>query len=75
MSEQVTSIAYHNFINTCRNSTTQKSYKKSLEYFMKFLKVGNWDNPVVADGKKLSLNILREWQKSIRVSVFTSNGS
>src|SRR5918998_4464977 len=34
MSEQVSSspsIAYHNFINTCRSSTTQKTYKKSLE--------------------------------------------
>jgi hypothetical protein len=51
MSEQVSSIAYHNFINTRRNSTTQKSYKKSLEYFMLFLKVDNWDGQLESDPK------------------------
>jgi integrase len=57
MSEQVTSVAYHNFINTCRNSTTQKSYKKSLEYFMKFLKVENWDELLEPDPKTIQRNI------------------
>ena len=31
-------------------------------------------NPAVTDGKRLSLSILREWQKSILASVFTSSG-
>lgn len=31
-------------------------------------------NPTVADGKMLSLSILREWQKSTLASVFTSSG-
>ena len=30
-------------------------------------------NPAVADGKTLSLSILREWQKSTGVRVFTSS--
>lgn len=30
-------------------------------------------NPAVPDGKRLSLSILREWQKSIQASVFTLN--
>ena len=53
MSEQVptSSIAYHNFINTCRSAATQRSYKKSLEYFMKFLKVDNWDKLLESDPK------------------------
>ena len=55
MSEQVTSVAYHNFINTCRNSTTQKSYKKSLEYFMRFLKVDNWDKLLEPDPKTIQV--------------------
>src|SRR5918999_804728 len=60
MSEQVSSspsIAYHNFINTCRSSTTQKTYKKSLEYFMKFLKVDNWDKLIESDPKSIQRNI------------------
>jgi site-specific recombinase XerD len=59
MSEQVptSSIAYHNFINTCRSAMTQKSYQKSLEYFMKFLKVDNWDNLLELDPKIIQRNI------------------
>jgi site-specific recombinase XerD len=57
MSEQVSSIAYHNFINTCRSAATQKCYQKSLEYFMKFLKVDNWDKLLESDPKIIQRNI------------------
>src|SRR5215207_3705018 len=55
--QTASSIAYHNFINTCRSATTQKSYRKSLEYFMKFLKVHNWDDLLESDPKIIQKNI------------------
>ncbi len=58
MSEQISpSIAYHNFINTCRSPTTQKSYQKAIEYFMRFLKVDSWDKLVESDPKNIQRNI------------------
>ena len=58
MSEQISSsIAYHNFINTCRSAYTRKCYQKSIEYFMKFLKVDNWDDILESDPKIIQRNI------------------
>ena len=55
--QTASSIAYHNFINTCRSATTKKSYKKSLEYFMRFLKVEDWDKLLESDPKTIQKNI------------------
>lgn len=50
-------MAYRNFVNTCRSPITRKHYKKSLEYFMKFLKVDNYDKLLETDPKIIQMNI------------------
>ena len=39
MTEQLSSIAYRNFVDTCRSPMTRKHYLKGLDYFMDFLKI------------------------------------
>lgn len=39
MTEQLSSLAYRNFVDTCRSPTTKKYYQRGLSYFMDFLKV------------------------------------
>lgn len=57
MSAQVSSRPYHNFINTCRSPVTRKHYVKSLEYFMRCLKIDNCDKLLELDPKLLQMNI------------------
>lgn len=62
MSQQVptsqsSSAAYRNFINTCRSIVTRKHYTRPLEYFMKFLKLDNYDRILDMDPKILQMNI------------------
>src|SRR5919109_1889771 len=40
---KITTIAYRNFIETCRSSKTRQCYKKALHYFMSYLRVGPED--------------------------------
>jgi hypothetical protein len=39
MTEQLSSLAYRNFVDTCRSPNTRKYYLKGLDYFMDFLKI------------------------------------
>jgi Phage integrase, N-terminal SAM-like domain len=39
MTEQLSSLAYRNFVDTCRSPMTRKYYLKGLDYFMDFLKI------------------------------------
>lgn len=62
MSQQVPSspspaAAYRNFINTCRSPVTRKHYTRSLEYFMKFLKLDDYDRILDMDPKLFQMNI------------------
>jgi site-specific recombinase XerD len=57
MSEQVSSLAYHNFVNTCRSHVTRRHYIKSLEYFMKFLKINDYYGLLKSDPKVIQMNI------------------
>src|SRR5688500_19036959 len=56
-SSQSSSVAYRNFINTCRSPVTRKHYARSLEYFTKFLKIDDYDRILDMDPKLLQMNI------------------
>jgi integrase len=56
-SSQSSSAAYRNFINTCRSPVTRKHYTRSLEYFMKFLRIDDYDRILDMDPKLLQMNI------------------
>lgn len=43
MSEQISSIAYRNFVDTCRSALTRKIYIKSLQYYMRYLRLADDD--------------------------------
>ena len=51
------SVAYRTFINTCRSPVTRRHYIKSLQYFMKYLKLDNFDSILDLDPKLLQMNI------------------
>jgi integrase len=55
--EQIPSLAYSNFINTCRSPATRILYKRGMEYFMKFLKLDNYDRILDLDPKVLQMSI------------------
>jgi integrase len=50
-------MAYSNFINTCRSPVTRKHYIKSLEYFMKFLRLDSYEKLLNSDPKLIQRNI------------------
>ena len=54
------SIAYRNFIDTCRTEETRKMYTKALKYFMSFLRLPleRYDKLVDLDQKIIQMNII-----------------
>jgi hypothetical protein len=41
--EAISDIVYRNFIGTCRTPSTRYIYKKGLEYFLSYLRLGPAD--------------------------------
>jgi hypothetical protein len=41
--ETIPDLAYRNFVGTCRSPSTRYIYKKALEYFLSYLKLGPAD--------------------------------
>jgi site-specific recombinase XerC len=52
-------MAYRNFVNTCRSPLTRHIYKKALQYYLSYLKLGAQDHVKLLDmdTKKAQMNI------------------
>jgi hypothetical protein len=50
-------MAYRNFIDTCRTSSIRHIYKKELQYFLSYLKLGPQDQLLDIDKKIAQMNI------------------
>jgi hypothetical protein len=57
VSEQHASLAYRNFIMTCRSAATRKAYVRCLDHFMKYLKIDTYDKLLDKDPKIIQMNI------------------
>jgi hypothetical protein len=59
LTEQLSSLAYRNFVDTCRSPETRKSYIRALRYFMSYLHLApdQYDKLLEQDSKIMQMNI------------------
>lgn len=59
MSEQLTSLAFRNFTQTCRSPATRSVYTKALHYFMDYLRLAHdrYDKLLEKDPKLIQMDI------------------
>jgi hypothetical protein len=59
MSEQLATLAYHNFVETCRSPATRKGYVKALIYFMSYLHLqpDAYDKLLEKDPKLIQMDV------------------
>jgi hypothetical protein len=59
MSEQLATLAYHNFVETCRSPATRKGYVKALTYFMSYLHLqpDAYDKLLEKDPKLIQMDV------------------
>lgn len=57
--QEVSSLAYHNFTQTCRSPSTRRIYEIGLNNFMDFLQIpnGSYDRLVEKDNKLIQMDI------------------
>jgi integrase len=69
-------IAYRNFVQTCRSAETRKIYVNALHYFMDYLKLGHeeYDKLLDKDTKLIQMDIC-DWISHLRNLTTLSSGS
>ena len=60
LSQDISTIAYRNLIDTCRSIETRNMYSKALKYFMSYLRVplGRYDKLLDLDHKIIQMNVI-----------------